>query len=591
MTTRQDEARLAAFRAFLARKGFSGALVLTSDPHLCEYVPERWQLRAALSGFKGSAGTLLVLPNELALATDSRYWEQAQRELPSGAELIRRPASDLAACANWFSERLPAGSVVAVDEKTISYEDALLCEEAFAACGLKFLPTAFDWSGIWPERPKPVSSAIAEMRRPCVERGEKMRAVREKLAESGSIGLLLESLDDVAWVTNLRGADVPNNPVFEAELLVTQSRAMLYADAGRFPDALLEKLQREAIDVRPSAELERDLAKLAEQGRILVDPSTVTVDLLEAIGEERLSFTKPNPVAARKAEKTSEELEAIAEAHLLDAIALTEFYAELDERLSKGERLTEWNAAECLHAHRARMPGFLDESFPTIAAYGPNAAMPHYQPFAGRSSVLKPGNLLLIDSGAQYDCGTTDVTRMSAVGMPSEAMRRDVVLATRAMLRLLHLKFPVGTTGAQVDVAARMELWREGIDFGHGTGHGVGYVLNVHEGPVTISPRATRFAMAPGNVVSNEPGIYRPSEWGVRVENLMFVRKAESTAFGEFLAFEPLTLCPIDVRVLGRPFGELVEQLNAFNRRCVEALRNRVSPRALAWLEKAAAPL
>ena len=581
--------RLAAFRRLLGQQGFAGALVLTSDPHLCEYVPDHWRQCEALTGFTGSAGTLLVEENAAALATDSRYWEQARKELPEAIELIQATSTAFEELVDWFARKLPSGGTVAVDERTISYADALKLSSLFSARGLQFLTTSIDWREVWTDRPDAVGSPIAAMRRPCRSRREKLSALRARLTERGATSLFLASLDEIAWLTNMRGADVPNNPVFEAEMVVGADDAVLYADVRRFSNEDVEALSADGIVIRPSSALHADLREAARRGRIMTDPSSVTVESLVCINADDLLFESPSVVCVLKSQKTDAELDAIREAHLLDATALVEFYAELDERLRAGERLTEWDAASLLHEHREKMPGFIDESFTTIAAYGPNAAMPHYQPDPKHSAELRAGNLLLIDSGAHYDCGTTDVTRMTAVGEISEAMRADVTLATRAMLRLLNLRFPVGATGAQVDTAARMDLWREGIDFGHGTGHGVGYVLNVHEAPVTISPRAHKFKLAPGNVVSDEPGIYRPGEWGIRVENLMCVVPDKETNFGRFLRFEPLTFCPIDVRPMAKPFGDLVDELNAFNARCVKALEGRVSKRALCWLKKAAA--
>ena len=591
MTNPIHAGRLAAYRKQLAEKGFAAGLVPTGDPHLCEYVPAHWRQREALSGFTGSAGTLLVTEHAAALSTDSRYWEQAQKELPEHIELIRDKGNSLQRFAAWFAERVPHGGTVAVDEEMISYRDATALSTALETHGLRLHATSIDWTSIWPERPACLNSQIMEMRRPCRTRHEKLASVRAKLKEAGAHVLYIASLDDIAWLTNLRGTDVPNNPVFEADMLVGLEHTAIYAARSRFPEEVIEHLRSDGIEIRPEASLIEDLHNAAKVGRVMVDPSAATIKLLAGINAGDLIFDTPSYPTILKSRKSTAELEAITEAHVLDATALVEFYAELDERLSNGERLTEWDAVELLHAQRSKIPGFIDESFSTIAAYGANAAMPHYQPRASEAAELHSGNLLLIDSGAHYDCGTTDVTRMTAVGEISSAMRADATLATRAMLRLLNLQFPEGTTGAQVDTAARMDLWAAGIDFGHGTGHGVGYVLNVHEAPVRISPKAYQFEFAIGNVVSNEPGIYRPGRWGIRVENLMYVKAARETEFGRFLRFEPLTFCPIDVRTLTLPFGELVDTLNAFNARCVQALQGRLTARAQNWLRVAAMPV
>lgn len=298
-----------------------------------------------------------------------------------------------------------------------------------------------------------------------------------------------------------------------------------------------------------------------------------------------------SPVTLVKSQKSPGELELIDEAMAKDGAALVEFYAELDERLGRGEALTEWDAREMLHGWRARDPDFLDESFGTIAAYGPNAAEPHYEPRGPEGAARLEGNgLLLLDSGGQYACGTTDITRMSPVGRPGPAMKRDAALVLSGMLRLLDATFPLGTTGSQIDALARMDLWRSGLDFGHGTGHGVGFVLNVHEGPVRISPRCHE-PLAVGNVLSDEPGVYRPGRWGVRIENLVCVEEAPGEeGFGPFCRMRLLTCCPIDARTvdLAALAPGMLARLRAFNAGALRRLSPRVSARARRWMAEAA---
>lgn len=582
--------RLAVFRCLAAAEGCDAALVFTADPHLSEYVPAHWALRRALTGFTGSAGALAVTAKAAAMATDSRYWEQAAGELPSSIELIKSKGNLADELVSWLGKRLPDGASVAVDPESISLSQARALEQALTAQHLKLKYLELDLSRCWPDRPPVPHSAVSAMRRPGSSVREKLRRIRRDMVDAGASAVLLSALDDVAWATNLRGSDVPCNPVFLSYLIVREKEAVLYIDADRLDAAAKRVCRTAGIRLEAPAALARDVSRFSSEGFFMADPSTTNYALASLISEPHF-LESASPAAAMKSVKTASEIEAIDEAMLRDAVALAEFYAELDERLARGELLTECDAADMLHAWRAKQPGFIGESFETIAAYGPNAALPHYQPHRESAAKLEAGGLLLIDSGGQYDCGTTDITRMTPVGEPSDAMKADVAMTTRAMLRLLNLRFPEGATGRTVDLAGRMDLWKAGIDFGHGTGHGVGYCLNVHEGPLTISPRAQEVPFKPGNVISDEPGIYRPGRWGVRVENLMTVEEAGETEFGRFLRFRPLTLLPIDVRALPEPFGELADELNQFNERCVKALTGRLSSRAEAWLQASAAPV
>lgn len=589
---KQQEAlkRLAKCREEMARLNLDGLVIPTADPHLCEYVPDAWKIREALSGFTGSAGTLLVTEEAAALLTDSRYWEQADEQLAPGIELLKQRDTAIEEISAWFEENLPEESVIGAPVTLMSARTFAKLTAALETIGQILRADFVNIEAIWPERPALPSSPVFEMKRPCRTRAEKLEAVRKAIDADGATVLVLNALDEIAWLTNLRGADVPCNPVFTASLIVTPQTALLFIDEKRLAEGLVEKLAVDKISVQAPEMFLPALKALGQSGAVLLDPDNTNAAIVASLPEDAL-ICAPSPVLMQKSVKNAAEIEAIDEAMQRDAVALAEFYAELDERLAKGEHLTESDAVKMLHAWRARDPEFLDESFETIVAFGPNAALPHYAPPEEGGASLEGDGILLIDSGAQFTCGTTDITRMTPVGTPSEDMKRDVGLVTRAMLRLLRLKFPAGTTGAGVDLAGRMDLWAEGLDFGHGTGHGVGYVLNVHEGPVSISPRAKPIAIQPGNVLSDEPGVYRPGAWGVRVENLMVCEHEGTTAFGDFLRFRALTMMPIDTRVLPDPFGELADELNRFNALRVERLKPLVSERCRKWLEKAVCPV
>ena len=584
---------LARMRRALVESGAVAAIVPTADPHLNEYIRAEWVVREALSGFTGSAGTLLVSADAAALYTDSRYWEQAYRELSSEFEVLHQTGElpDGVVFADWFSAHSPRRGRVFVDPRMVSAFEFETWEREFDEAGLVLEPHEFDWNDIWADRPKPVWGPVARMKRPGETTSSRLARIRSAMKEAGSSRLLLSALDDIAWTFNLRGEDIPYNPVFEADAVVFEDRAVLYLDKDRISETDRSALALDGVSIEPPEALDRELARKDARGFLWFDPQAVSFALCRRIAQSAARHEEATPPSTMKAVKTSSEIEGFEEAMLRDGAALAEFYAELDRRLAGGERLFESDAVEMLHAWRAKDPEFLGESFATIAAFGPNAALPHYQPPEKGGAELVGNGMLLIDSGAHYTCGTTDITRMTPVGMPTEAMRRDAAAVTRGMLRLLNLVFPDWATGAHVDAAARMDLWREGADFGHGTGHGVGYVLNVHEGPVSISPRALRYRLRPGNVISDEPGIYRPGAWGVRVENLVVVERAEETPLGRFLRFRALTRLPVDVRLLPEPFGEMRDALNRFNAQASEAIRSRISAPAREWLDRAARTL
>lgn len=581
--------RLEALRRELRAQGVDAVIVPTADPHLSEYVPDRWKQREALTGFTGSAGTLYAAQSVAALETDSRYWEQARCELIDGVELLPWTPEHRGIGMDWLAAHLTPGAKVLADPAAMSIANGEALQEALKRMGFELVLGSIDWAHIWPDRPAVPDSKIRTLKFPGEALPERLARIRRYLSEIGAAATLLTALDDVAWATTLRGGDVPNNPVFLSNLFIAADDAVLFVDDDRLESDAAELLSTAGIRTAPPSALAQEVRKSAVEGRIVIDPNHAPLSLLGVLDSERVLYQTPGPVADMKQRKTPAELAGFRAAHLRDAVALVEFYAELDEVLERAETITESDVVKMLGAKRREQEGFFDESFPTIAAFGPNAALPHYQPPEVGGAVLQDG-LLLIDSGGQYECGTTDVTRMTAVGRIADEARRDATLVTRAMLRLMTMRFPEKIGSDALDAVARTALWAEGLDFGHSTGHGVGYVLNVHEGPVRISP-VFRTPLPAGAVVSDEPGIYRPGVSGVRVENLLACVPAGRTPFGRFLAFEPLTRCPIDVRTLEEPFGEMRDELNAFNALCVKALAPIVSDRAKAWLARAARPI
>src|SRR5579885_203710 len=417
------------------------------------------------------------------------------------------------------------------------------------------------------------------------------------MRESGATHYLVSALDEIAWVLNLRGSDVEYNPVFLAHLLIDGDGARLFVDASKLDTDLWRRLQTDGVWLAHYESIGDALRQLSGDARLLRAPVQVSAALAHAIPDRVVLIEAPDPIAAAKARTNEAELAHVRDAMRRDGVALVRGARWIEGTLARGEPITELDVDAKLRELRAQQPGFISESFATIAGYQANAALPHYRATPESHAELKPGGMLLIDSGAQYLGGTTDITRMWALGEVTEEQRRDVTLVLKGVIALSRAKFPRGASGQQLDALARAPIWASGVDYGHGTGHGVGYCLNVHEGPQAIRPPRSHShleALDVGMITSIEPGIYKPGRHGVRIENLVATVAAEQTEFGEFLGFETLTLCPIDTRLLDREFLDATEiaWLDAYHRRVREELEPLLDePQDRAWLAERCAPL
>lgn len=593
--------RLQALRRALEQHGAAALLVPSSDPHLSEYLPAHWQGREWLSGFTGSMGTLVVTSTQAALFADSRYWVQAQAQLEGSTIcLVKTGTPGTAAHVDWLVSHLAAGQCVMVDGRVLGLAAAQALRSALSAAGIELRSHADLLDAVWPDRPALPAAPVLEHRAPHapLARAAKLALVRDAMARHGASHHFVSTLDDVAWITNLRGSDVPFNPVFVAHLLVSSGTATLFVEPAKLDAALRAGLAGDGVAVAPYVRATDALAALPAGGRLLIDPKRITLALREQVPAGVAVVEAINPSTLLKSRKSAAEAAHIRETMVEDGVAMCEFYAAFEAALARGQRLTELSVDEGLAEARARRPGFQGPSFATIAGFNANGAMPHYRATAQSHAVIEGDGLLLIDSGGQYLGGTTDITRVWPVGRVDAAVRRDVTLVLKAMMNLSRTRFVRGTPGPMLDAIARAPLWEHGLDYGHGTGHGVGYFLNVHEGPQTISKVApdAGMAMEPDMVTSIEPGVYRPGRWGVRIENLVLnvpVATPEGDAFGEMLEFETLTLCPIDTRCLERSL--LREDERAWLDRYHATVRERLAPRlsgtARAWLEARTAPV
>ena len=610
MDTRTNPHRLrtAQLREELHRLGVNALLVPSADPHLSEYLPERWQARQWLSGFTGSMGTLVVTLDKAAVFADSRYWVQAEAELAgSGIELVKIPTGASALHIDWLAAQVPAGRTVAVDGQVLGLAAAQALKTALDRAGVLLRTDLDPVDAIWPDRPGLPPQPVYEHLAPHapLPRAAKLAQVREAMARHGATQHFVSTVDDIAWITNLRGSDVSYNPVFLAHLLIDAQQATLFVAEGKVDADLAARLVADGVTLAPYAQAGAALAALSAAHTLLLDPKRVTFGLREHVPSEVRVVEAINPSTLFKSRKTPEEAVHIREAMRQDGAAMCEFYAWFEAAVARqhaGEpgalRLTELTVDEHLSAARARRPGFVGLSFPVIAGFNANGAMPHYRATPDSFAAIEGDGLLLIDSGGQYLGGTTDITRVWPIGTPTAAMKRDYTLVLKGTMNLSRARFPRGTLSPMLDALARAPMWQEGLEFGHGTGHGVGYFLNVHEGPQSISkaiPDAT-MAMEPGMITSVEPGVYRPGQWGVRIENLVMnvpAQTPEGSTFAEMLEFETLTLCPIDTRCIDRSLlrEDEVSWLNGYHAVVRERLAPLVGGAALAWLMERTQPL
>jgi Xaa-Pro aminopeptidase len=589
--------RVASLQAFLTSQGIHIVVIPSADPHLSEYLPEHWKAREWLSGFTGSMGTLVVTQTEAAVFADSRYWTQAERELAGSVVTLEKIATGAStAHLDWIAKRVQEGTVVAVDGTVIGLAAARALEQSVRPRGGKLRIDVDPVKTIWEDRAPLPKVAIYAHAQPqaALSRAEKLAQVREQMKAQNCAWHFVSTLDDLAWLLNLRGQDVEYNPVFLAHALIGMQGAILFVDASKLTGELVAQLQADGVHVRPYEQALLALGTIKGEQAVLLDPKRITLAFRNGIAQGVRVVESINPSTLLKSRKDATQAQFVRETMEQDGAALCEFFAWFEANINKTP-ISELTIDEQITAARARRPGFVCPSFSTIAGFNANGALPHYRAMPDSFSMIDGNGLLLIDSGGQYLGGTTDITRVVAINQVSEAMKRDFTTVLRGMINLSMAKFPRGTLAPMLDAIARGPIWSEGIDFGHGTGHGVGYFLNVHEGPQSISraiPDAT-MAMEPGMITSNEPGIYREGQWGVRIENLVmnvpFTNSDETADFGEFLGFETLTLCPIDTRCIDKGLmrPDEVVWLNGYHAGVRKRLAPHVNGAAFEWLVRA----
>ena len=582
--------RIAALRAHIAQEQIQAFIIPSTDPHLSEYVAPHWQSREWISGFTGSAGTVVVTAKDAGLWTDSRYFLQAARQLEGTCiTLYKEMLPETPNIPEFLSAHLQEGDCVGIDGKMFSAEEVEHLQKELKKSGIRIKSIADPMQLLWTDRPAmPLAPAfVYDTKYAGMSFTEKLPAVRQAMEAAGADSLLLSALDEIAWLLNIRGNDVHCNPVVVSYLLIEKDKVNYFVQPQKVTPELAEYFSANGISVHPYEEI-GDYLNSFNAHSILMNPAKTNYAIYSAIRPGCLIINGASPVALLKAIRNKQEIAGIHAAMQRDGVALVKFLKWLDEAVPAGKE-TEISVDKKLHTFRAAQPLYMGESFDTIAGYKEHGAIVHYEATPETDVTLKPEGFLLLDSGAQYLDGTTDITRTIALGPLTEEEKTDYTLILKGHIALAMAVFPEGTRGAQLDVLARMPIWKERMNYLHGTGHGVGHFLNVHEGPQSIRMNENPVALQPGMVTSNEPGVYKAGSHGIRTENLVGTVPAGEGMFGKYLKFETLTLCPICRKGIIKELltAEEIGWLNDYHRTVYEKLSPDLNNDEKEWLKEA----
>lgn len=579
--------RIERLRRLMRENQMDAYIIPSSDSHLSEYVADHFKCRQWISGFTGSAGTVVVTLEDAGLWTDGRYYIQAEKQLQnSGISLFRAADPKVPSYTEWLKDYLPEGSVLGFDGTVFSAKQIKDMEKEFQGkVALKFDQDLI--GQLWQDRP-PIPAQdifIHEVKYAGRSRVEKLNELRAQMSKKGANVHLLSVLDDIAWLLNIRGADVPNNPVTIAHVLVTQDACTLCIDQAKVPGAVKAELEKDGIQLKNYEAIVELLQDLQAEDIILIDPEGINAVLYHAINTQTKKVEGPNPTTLLKAIKNNTELDNMRVSNILDGVAMVKFIKWLKTAIGK-ETITELSAGDVLEALRRENKECVGLSFDTIAGYKDHAAMMHYKATPEIAYTLEDEGLLLVDSGGQYFGGTTDITRTIVLGTLTEEEKRDFTLVLKGHIALATAKFLYGATGSNLDVLARQPIWKYGIDYKCGTGHGVGMFLNVHEGPQRLSQMPNTHKLEEGMILTNEPGIYKEGKFGIRTENMMVVVNDEETEFGQFMRFEAITYCPIDLAGVDQSLLTEEEQkwLDEYNKMVYDKLEPYLNEEEKAWL-------
>lgn len=588
--------RITALREMMAEQKIDAYIIPSSDPHLSEYPADCWKAREWISGFNGSAGTVVVTATKAGLWTDSRYFLQAGIQLEgSGIELYKMGLPETPSIAEFLLHELHSGQTAGLDGKTYSVADTQALERKLNRKEIA-LQTSADLIGrIWEDRPGIPANPLFEMPEELSGKPvhEKLDEINNRLHKEGADCLILGALDEVAWTFNIRGTDVTYNPVAVSFGFVSENESVLFINPRKLTEEVISRLKKEGVKLADYTMIETYLSRLPENSRVYIDPAKTNISLYNALPKGCILVEGITPVNHLKSIKNETEIKGFRNAVIKDGIALTRFYIWLEKQMKEGKPVTEMSASEKLTALRAGQPQYIMDSFGTICGYKAHGAIVHYSATPETDVELKPEGLLLMDSGAQYLDGTTDITRTISLGEPTEQMMKDFTRVLKGTISLAKCKFPAGARGSQIDILARKALWDAGINYLHGTGHGIGHCLNVHEGPQSIRMEENPVPLKPGMVISDEPAMYRTGEYGIRTENMILVREDSETEYGKFLGFDTLTLCFIDTSLIVVPMLSVRELawLNKYHQMVYDLLSPHLNEEEKKWLKEKTAEI
>lgn len=581
--------RIIALREEMAKQNIDAYIIPTSDPHMSEYPADCWKYREWISGFNGSAGTVVITANKAGLWTDSRYFLQAASQLEGSGIELYKILPETPTIPDFLLHELSEGQTVGLNGETYSAADARVLKLKLKKKGILLKTDLSLIDPIWKDRPAIPDAPLFEM--PVELSGQsteyKLIAINDKVHEAGADCTVLSALDEVAWTFNIRGTDVTYNPVVISYAFISEKESVLFINPKKLTTEVIERLKHEGVKLADYSMIYTYLSRLPEDTVVFLDGNKTNVAIYNALPASCTVIEDISPANHLKSIKNETEIKGFRNAVEKDGVALTKFFYWLEKELAAGEKVTELSAAFKLTELRAEQPLYIMNSFGSISSYGPNAAVVHYSPTPETDTELKRESLYLLDSGAQYMDGTTDVTRTIALGEPTEQMKKDFTRALKGTISIAKCKFPAGIRGCLIDAFARKALWDAGINYLHGTCHGIGHCLNVHEGPQSIRMEENPVVLKPGMVMSDEPAMYRAGEYGIRTENMIVVREDSETEFGKFLSFETITLCYIDTSLVIASMLSVRELawLNKYHQMVYEKLSPYLDEEEKAWLK------
>ncbi len=579
-------------RNLLKERGLQALIIPISDPHKSEYIADCWKTIQWISGFTGSAGMVVITHDKAILSTDSRYFIQAEKQLNKSFVLQKQTSADPYSYLTWINNNMQKNAVVGFDGELFSVGEIQHYNNVLSVNNISLKDCGGFFYKAWQNRPNmPTNPIIEHELNYCGQtRKQKIQLIKDEMKREGATNLLITKLDDIAWLLNIRGNDIDYNPVVLAYLLISAEKNILFINSDKIDKQLLQTLNNDNISIQPYESVADVLSQITKGSNILLEQSSVNFKLFNSISSDCQKINKTNIIAKHKAIKNKVEISNYYNAQIKDGIALCSFLQWLEQNFDK-EEVTELSASAKLEVFRSSQKGFKGISFGSISAFGANSALPHYSPTNESDTPIDGSNLYLIDSGGQYLDGTTDITRTICLGEPSKEQIEDFTLVLKGHISLATATFPQGTTGHQLDLLARQFLWQKGKDYGHGTGHGVGFFLNVHEGPQGISANLRETAVYPiqaGMLISNEPGFYIEGKYGIRIENIILCKQKQTTEFGNFLQFETVSYCPIELSLIDKQMlsDKEISWLNAYHKRTYELLSPYANDSLKTWLQE-----